>query len=377
MKIFPVFNHTHLLIALICGLFMGCSTSGVYITVTRPAEINLKNFDKIAVGEIKGSGSGFLSTLSDVVTVMGGGVTKDSGRNKLSSELTQALFNSKRFEVLDYENLKLALSQNNLVMSSLTDGGKEEEVRKLFGNLALISGTISEYKYEEELTYKDVEKKDKKTGKVDTTRTYYRNGTAEVTVELRVVDSRSSKILLRREFSKSEDVTKSKKETEPDRIDRTPLLRACRARIIRDFMRMIVPYTERVHVSFETDKEMPELENGFNMVKLGDWDTAIGIFQKIIETYPTSPSVHKAYYNLGLSYMYTDQFDQARTAFEAAYRVKPETKYLNTIQKLNKRIEDKRRLEAQKQVNQDSGETNRVPMQDQGQPDVGKSQKDL
>ena len=55
---------------------------------------------------------------------------------------------------------------------------------------------------------------------------------------------------------------------------------------------------------------MPELERGFRMVKLGNWDAALDIFQRVTETYPNSPLVHKAYYNLGLSYMYTDQFDQ-------------------------------------------------------------------
>ena len=45
--------------------------------------------------------------------------------------------------------------------------------------------------------------------------------------------------------------------------------------------------------------------------------------------------------------MYTDQFDQARTALEEAYARKSEAKYLNAIKKLNVRIEDKRRLEEQ------------------------------
>lgn len=100
-------------------------------------------------------------------------------------------------------------------------------------------------------------------------------------------------------------------------------------------------------LSFETDKEIPELERGFRMVKLGNWDAALDIFQRVTETYPNSPLIHKAYYNLGLGYMYTDQFDQARTALEQAYARKSEGKYLKAIEKLNVRIEDKRRLEEQ------------------------------
>ena len=81
--------------------------------------------------------------------------------------------------------------------------------------------------------------------------------------------------------------------------------------------------------------------------KLKVREAALDIFQRATETYPNSPLVHKAYYNLGLSYMYTDQFDQARTALEEAYARKSEAKYLNAIKKLNVRIEDKRRLEEQ------------------------------
>ena len=55
MKKMHLFNLTLLLIS---GLFIGCGGTGLFVTVTQPAEINLKDFDKIAVGEIKGSGSG-------------------------------------------------------------------------------------------------------------------------------------------------------------------------------------------------------------------------------------------------------------------------------------------------------------------------------
>ena len=96
---------------------------------------------------------------------------------------------------------------------------------------------------------------------------------------------------------------------------------------------MIVPYTERVKVSFETDKEMPELRRGFKMAKSGNWNAAI------------------AYYNLGLCYTYADQFDMALTVLEEAYFRNPVNKYQKAIDELNVRIEDKRRLKEQGVVN--------------------------
>ena len=342
---------------LVCALFMGCGAgTRHYITVTRPAEVNLKNFDKIAVGEIKGSDSGIVSAIEKGLQALQGRETKDDGSRKFSNGLMEALFQSERFEVLDHESLKMSLSQNNLVMSSLTDGGNEEKIRNIFGNLALIYGNILDYDYEEDLTHEDRKNKDKETGEITTTRTYTRRGTATVKVSLRIVDLRTSKILANRTFTKSEITTKRSSKSRPSAINSSPLFEACRAHIIRSFMRMIVPYTERVYVSFETAKEIPELERGFRMVKVDNWDAAIDIFQKVIETYSNSPLIHKAYYNLGLSYMYTDQFDKAKTALAEAYAGKPERKYQNTINKLNVRIEDTRRLEEQRRVDPDAEE---------------------
>ena len=67
------------------------------------------------------------------------------------------------------------------------------------------------------------------------------------------------------------------------------------------------------------------------MAKLGNWDAAIDIFQEVTRAYSSSPMVHRAYYNLGLSYMYSDRFDEAKAALEEAYVEKPESKYKKAI----------------------------------------------
>ena len=355
------------------ALFVGCGTKAVYVTVTRPAEVNLKDFDKIAIGEIKGSGSDAVSAIADILTVTAGGTTKNEGSRAFSEELMQALFESERFEVLDHESLKMSLNQNDLVMSSLTDGGNAEEIRKIFGNLALIQGSVSNYSYDEDVSREDSEHKDKETGKVTTTRTYSRSGTASVSVNLRVVDLRTSKILANKNFTASRATTKSSKNSSPPFINRDPLFAACREQIIRSFVRMIAPYTERVQVYFATAKEIPELEQGFNMAKLGNWDAAIDIFQEVTRAYSSSPVVHKAYYNLGLGYMYSDRFDEARAALEEAYASKPDRKYKMAIDELDVRIEDKRRLEEQRRVGPEAAEGDRAPMEEQGQPDAAES----
>ena len=327
----------------ISGLLAGCSGGKrLSFLVTRPAEINLSEFDKIAIGEIKGSGSGFVSKLSDLGKFLQGVESRDTWIRRLSSEISQALTASGRFELLDYESLKAV-------------GGRDD----ISGNAALISGGILAYDYDEEEIEEDAERKNKKTNKKTASRKYYRKGTARVEVQIRVVDLHTSKILASRKFSEREKIKTSGKTARDARIDnadRSRLFAACRAGIVRSFVRMIVPYTERVYVSFETDKEMPELERGFRMVDAGNWDAALNIFQNATEIYSNSPEVHKAYYNLGLSYMYTDQFDQARTALQEAYARKSSGKYRNAILELNRRVEEKRRLDEQTRTDQGTGE---------------------
>ena len=362
--------------SLITILLVGCGAmTRVSVPVTRPAEVNLKEFDKIAVGEIQGSEGGVVSAIATGFQALQGRETRDQGSSKFTNELMSALFQSERFDVLEHQSLKMSLSQNNLVMSSLTGGGNEEKIKKIFGNLAFIYGNISVYDYDEELTHIDRKNEDKKTGKVTTTRTYSRTGTATVQASLRVVDLRTSKILANRTFRESERRRVWKNNSRPPAIDSAPLFKDCRARIIRSFMRMIVPYSEHVYVSFETDKEIPELDHGFRMVKAGDWEGATDVFQNLVETYSTSPLIHKAYYNLGLSYMYTDRFDEARTALKQAYSAKPERKYMEAISNLNKRIEDTRRLEAQRHVEPDADKSDGEPVENKSQPEDDKSKK--
>ncbi len=325
------------------GLFAGCSGGKrISFLVTRPAEINLSEFDRIAIGEIKGSGSGFVSKLSDLGKFLQGVESRDTWVRRLSAEMAQAFSHSGRFELLDYESLKASGDRDNIT-----------------GNAALISGGILAYDYEEAEIEEDVKKKNRKTDKGTTRRQYKRKGTARVEIQLRIVDLRTSRILASRNFSRSETIRtsgKTQSEASIDNADRRRLLAACRSDIVRSLVRMIVPYTERVYVSFETHKEMPELERGFRMVQAGNWDAAIDIFQEAAETYSNFSEVYKAYYDLGLSCMYTDRFDQARAALQEAYARKSSGKYRNAILELDRRVERKRRLDEQTRTDQGTGE---------------------
>ncbi len=299
---------------------VGCSSSRVRIPVTHPAEINLKGFDKIAIGEISGRGSA-----------------------DLTDELTQALFESGRFEVLDRQNLDRILAEHRLNLAGFVDEEQAAELGKFLGAAALIFGRVGENSYKEEVTY--VDNTNNKTG--EKTRTYTRAGRARVSATLQVVDLTTGKILAIKKFTKTRTARTTARNKRPAKIDSRPLLAQCRAAIVRDFMKKIAPYTEYVSVDFETDDAMPELERGYNMAKVGNWDRAVELFQQATTRYRSNPAVHKAWYDLGMAYLYTDRFDRARKALLKAYELKPDGKYERALKQVDIRREEQRRLQEQ------------------------------
>ena len=326
----------------VTGWITGCAGRSVSILVTRPAEVNLGDYDRIAIGEIKGSGSGFVSKLDDLGKFLQGVESGDTWIRRFAAEMSQALAQSERFELLDYESLK-------------SGRGRDE----LFENVVLITGDLLAYDYDEEEMNEDGQREGRKTNRKTDSQEYHRKGTAHVEVQLRVVDLQTSRILASRNLTRRETIRtsgKSPKKASIDNADRKRLFAECRTDIVRALERMIVPYTERVYVSFETDKGIPELERGFRMVQMGNWDAAVDVFQEATRTYSNSPEIHKAYYDLGLSCMYSDRFDQARTALQEAYARKSSGKYRNAILELKRRVEEKRRLDEQTRIDQGTGE---------------------
>ena len=291
------------------AVFVGCGTRFITVPVTRPAAIDMTDFDTIAIGKIEGQTSGFFST-----------------------ELTKAIAESDQFKVLSSEALALKRIGSN----------------KATARAALVSGGIS-VDYDEDRSISTSEQKDEKTGEVKIKRTYRTNGKATATASLSIVDLHTSEVLAVEEFEGSSSAEKTSKSSYPD-LREEALFKECRAEIIQSFMRAIAPYTQHVVVFFETDDNMPELERGFRKAQVGDWAGATALFQQATGTYAHSESVHKAYYNLGLSYLYTDQFEPARTALEKAYAGKATTKYEGAIKQLDERIEEKRRLEKQEPI---------------------------
>jgi len=291
---------------------VGCATTSMMITVTRPAEINLKGFDKIAIGDIVDPS---------------GNVSKHS--KDISDEITTTLFTSGKYEVLDRAHIDNVIKEHKLGMSGLVDENTASELGKFIGAAVLVFGRIQTDKYDEE-TSKGKPWTDKQ-GKSH--QSYYREGVYSLSVNLKVVDILTSKILAIKTLSTGYKKSTSADNTYAPEIDKNPLYRSCVNDISGQFMRLVAPYDVQVKATFQTDKMLPEVDQAITQFKIGEWDEGLALLEKSTHKTGLEPKVQaKAYYDLGLAQLYTSKYDDALNNFKKAMSLMPNSStYQNAV----------------------------------------------
>ena len=104
---------------------------------------------------------------------------------------------------------------------------------------------------------------------------------------------------------------------------------------------MIASYTVYVKMSFLSDGDIPDLQMGVNMAKVGNWDNAISYFQRAVKENPGS---WKAHYDLGMAYECTGDYEIAIERLTTAYSLNPKNSIQTEIAYCRQRIEEQRRL---------------------------------
>lgn len=284
-------------------LLMACGTSSVYLTVTRPAEINLKGFSKIAIGDIlneEGQAGAHASDIADGITA--------------------ALFASGAYEVLDRNHLGALLSEHALGEAGLIDESTAAQIGQFIGSAALIFGRIQTDNYKEELTkekaYTDKEGKSHQT--------HVRRGVYRLSVNMKVIDVQTARILAIKNIPAVRRATKRADKKDPAKIDTESLLAGCIADITRQFIRMIAPFEEQVRAAFLTDKLLPETDRAVGLFRVGEWDDGIAILEQATKKSGLPSEIQaKTYYNLGLAKIYVGEFDAAVEQLKTALSLDP------------------------------------------------------
>ena len=324
-----MFKLKYFSIFIVLSMLIGCGTKSVMMTVVRPAEINLKGYDKIAVGQVLNP-RGKINTHSE----------------DLAEELTSQLVSSGRFDVVDRQHLKQIIQEQSLAVSGMIDESNAPQLGKLLGVSVMVFGRIQEDGYKEEIT-KDKPYKDKKGVKHQR---HHRRGKYIYNVSLKLIDVETGKILTAKNLSVLKTAKKSAIDKNPDKIDRTALYTQSVSSLGKKFIRLIAPYTERVNANFETDDALPEVDRAVAMFKVGEWPDGMDLLKSATKKKKLEREVKgKTFYNLGLAQVYQGQYDLAIENIKKAIKYNPDSsRYMNALR--NAKNEKKKAQELEEQL---------------------------
>lgn len=295
-------------------LSAGCAST-VKVTRTKPAEINLTGVQQLAVVDITGSDG-----------------------NQLSNDLTQAIFETNRFKIVERAALDKIVREHNLSNASglFAEGSKVGEFLPASG---LVAGQAS-HAASNQVTRKDstctrtVDKKDIKYRCVE----YTRNAAVKYDANLKLLDTRTGRILATRAFHKTgKDATWATDE-EPAAIDTGAMVARCRSSVVGEFVRMIAPYQVQEEVVLAEDGDLPTLASGNNLAKRGEWDAAMEQYGLAVAKADATPAMSpktqaKAHYALGLALVMSGRFDDGIAEIKKALTLKDDSDWGDMMQR--------------------------------------------
>ncbi|WP_300667975.1 CsgG/HfaB family protein [Desulfoluna sp.] len=284
-------------------LLSGCSTVKVPITVTHPAEINMKGYEQIAIAEISGN--------------LG---------NDFANNLKHMLVESGRFKVVDRNRMKTILRELKLSQSDLMNPKKRAKLGKLMNASALITGR-TDGKYREDVSSEKKYYKDKHGNTYEST-IYTRKGIYSTTGGIDVIDVQTGELIRSKSLKASRIALKSESNAKPEMIDKEAMLASAVNENASDIIKAITPWNETIDAEFIKVKEIPALEKGINCARLGKMDRAINIFRTACKDSEMNSElkpkeISETYWNLGVALEYTEQFDEAIMCFEKGFEIYP------------------------------------------------------
>ena len=305
------------------ALLIGCGAEYVQFSVTRPAEINLKGFNKIVIGDIQDQ-SGQISPHS----------------LDISDKITSALFESKRFEVLDRQHITTLLKEHDLSVQGLVDEKTATKLGEFIGAAVFVFGRIQTDTYNENIE-KDSEWVDKKGNHHQR---IWRKGHYTLSVHLSLVDLKTTKILAIKDISSVSDNSTSADQSYPERIEVSTLYNKCLEKVTFEFIKLLAPYKVKVTAEFLKDNKLPELQQAIARFKRNDWDAGISLLESVAKREGLIPSLKaKALYDTGLAEMYTGRNEEAVQNLKEAISLDPKPMYSEALSqaKVEKEIADK------------------------------------
>ncbi len=311
-----------------------CATVHVDVPVMKPAEINMGRYKQIAVGELRGQHG-----------------------QEIMNLVQQHLMESNRFQVVDRAHLGQIMGELKLSASELADPNHAAQLGKQLPASALLFGNVEEDDFQNNETFEDRKVADAK-GNTHVQRYYTRVGTATVRVSFQIDDVETGQLLKVKRVEKRAQQRRfndcaqySNAECHAPSIDGSEMLRQEREEVVAEFMRAIVPHRVVQEASFYKDGDLPELERAIAMCKLGEWAKAQDLVSTAIDRGEksglASKIIAKAYWDRGLVYEYSGQYDKAKADVQKAYEYTSDDDFLKELAHIEQAATDAKKLQEQ------------------------------
>jgi tetratricopeptide (TPR) repeat protein len=289
----------------------------IRVPYQRPAKVNLRGVNQIAIGGVYGYGGDFIYP-----------------------ELGQAIMATNRFQLVDRQYTEKLLAEISFQNSGFVDDKSAAEVGKLFGASALIFVNIKRYEFNSRVEKFNTYNDDK--GVAHTV--WRRYGTGVIDAGFQVIDCATGRVLSLENLVGQHEWYADATDQYPGEFNPEDFLTKARTDVIGQFVRVIAPYEDYAMIRFAKDKNVPQFEQGVRAIKIGDWAGAVRFFE---EAYAQNPASDKAMYNLGVAYEYTWQFDRALPLLQKAYQTEPRGQYQREVANCQRLAAERAALEAQ------------------------------
>lgn len=268
---------------------------GFEVPITHPPQVVMKGVTRITVREIGG----------------------ECGP-ELTDKISELLMTSGRFEVLDRANVDALFQEHGLQLSGAVGPSTVGKMGQILGASAMVMGRVTRCntKVSEPL----VRKKAFSSKIVSVVKT-----TATMTASLQLADLTTGKIYSARSFDGTAVQERESDIGIPEAPDTDAALTEAYGNVVREFLKVIVPWQETVKLTVYDDSKM-SLKLSSNQMKTGQFAEAAATLKAALdgpEAASADPKLMaKVNYNLGIALMYSDNPAEALPFLQRAQGMK-------------------------------------------------------
>lgn len=276
------------------------------LTKTRSPQLHIKEYKQIAMG--------------DIVGPMG----RETERSlDLRDAITSKLFNSDGYEVVDRNELSNILAKQKGSDVKIIDEKTITALSKQLKKALLITGRVQSEKVDQKLYSTP-------NGSCAGGKAYYWLATGEVTVQLKITDVNTGKMIYSSPVTNPIRVQTVEACEQTSKIDLVPIVNKAFDGLSAEVVKLLIPYEEQIDIVFETPllallkNPFKKLDQVVRFFRIGDFEKGVSI----LKDYATDEKLKdnlkaKAHFNYAMGLFCTGNYEQAKAELKTAMTFNP------------------------------------------------------